>query len=125
MDLGGIGRSIKTGLIRVPLNDGVNEQKESTPDRDPTRQGYTGPEHEEHLSPEQEDEALRILNDMDAFKAKNLRAAMVREEGKPPHIVVKDFLGKVVRQLPYQQMVEIYLKRNTESKSGLLLKKSA
>ena len=125
MDLGGIGRSLKSGIIRVPLNDGISEQKESVPDRDPTRQGYTGQEHEEHLSPEQEDEALRILNDMDAFKAKSLRAAMVREEAKPPYIVVKDFLGKVVRQLPYQQIVEIYLKRNTESKSGLLLKKSA
>lgn len=126
MDMGGIGRSLKAGLIKqAPATDGVAGQKESMPDRDPSRQFYEGPERHEQLTAEQEDEAIKLLNEMEAFKFKNLRAKLIREEGKAPYIEVKDFFGKVVRQLPYEQIVEIYLKRNTESTSGLLLKKSA
>jgi uncharacterized FlaG/YvyC family protein len=125
MDLGGVGRSLKTGIIKVPTADGIAEQKESMPDRDPTKQHYQGPEEKPQLSSEQENEALKILNDMDAFKAKNLVATLVREDGKAPYIVVKDFHGKVIRQLPYEQIVEIFLKRNVESSSGMLLRKSA
>lgn len=125
MDLGGIGRSLKAGLIKVPTLGGVGEQKEAMPDRDPSRQSYAGPEVQTQLTSEQENEALKILNDLDAFKAKSLVATLVREDGKAPHIVVKDFMGKIVRQLPYEQIVEIFLKRNVESTSGMLLKKSA
>ncbi|HVJ64612.1 MAG TPA: hypothetical protein VM901_05105 [Bdellovibrionota bacterium] len=125
MDLGGIGRSLKAGLIKVPTTPGIGEQKESAPDRDPTRQHYAGPESQTQLTPEQEEEALKILNDLDAFKAKSLVATLVRADGNAPHIVVKDFQGRVVRQLPYEQIVEIFLKRNTESASGMLLKRSA
>lgn len=125
MDLGGIGRSLKAGIIKVPPSEGVGAQKEALPDRDPGRQQYQGPEHQTQLTPEQENEALKLLNAMDAFKAKNLNAVLVRDENKAPYIEVRDFFGKVVRQLPYEQIVEIYLRRNTESTSGLLLKKSA
>lgn len=125
MDLGGIGRSLKAGILKVPSAEGIAEQKESAPDRDPTRQHYEGPEEKSQLSSEQENEALKILNDLDAFKAKSLVGTLVREEGKAPYIVVKDFQGKIIRQLPYEQIVEIFLKRNVEFTSGMLLKKSA
>lgn len=125
MDLGGIGRSLKAGLLRIPSTGGVGGQKESTPDRDPTRQHYHGNDTPPQLTSEQENEALKLLNEMDAFKAKSLVGTLVREEGKAPYIVVKDFSGKIVRQLPYEQIVDIFLRRHTESTSGMLLKKSA
>lgn len=125
MNMGGVNRSGGGAIVKPQAVGGVGEQKEATPDRDPTKQHYDGPEQAPQLSPEQEDEALKLLNEMESFKSKGLKGVLVREEGKPPHIVVKDYTGKVIRNMPYEQIVQLYLNRGTDSHTGVLIKKSA
>ena len=123
MDIGGINR-IKPALASLFT---MNSQKAKTDERDANGNlGYQKHETPKHLSPAQEDEALLKLNNLPAFSRSGLRAEIVRGEGIVTHIVVKDSQGHIVRNLPYEQIVEVYLNRNNEfSSSGRLLNKAA
>ena len=123
MDIGGINR-IKPALANLFRLD---TQKNKTDERDAAGSGgYQQQNKTMFLSPEQEDEALRKLNSLPAFANSGLRAEIVRGEGIVTHILVKDRMGSTVRNLPYDQIVEVYLNRNNEfNPSGRLLNRAA
>lgn len=123
MDIGGINR-IKPALASLFR---LNTQNARTEDRDPNGSGgYQHNEKPRHLTPEQEDEALKKLNSLPAFSKSGLMATILRGEGIVTHIVVKNSAGQIVRNLSYEQIIEVYLNRNNEfNSSGRLLNRAA
>lgn len=123
MDIGGIKR-IRPALANLFRLD---TQKNQAQDRDAHGSlGYQQKDVPKKLTPEQEDEALKKLNAMPAFLKSGLRAEIVRGPGIVTHILVKDAQGKSVRNLPYEQIVEVYLNRNNEfNATGRLLNRAA
>jgi len=123
MDIGGVNRIRSNPLAAT--NADVRRNQQSATDKDTQGQGYSQNHRGMHLAPEQEKEALEKLNALPAFQGAGLRAELVREVGAAPHIVVKDGKGEVVRHLPYEQIVEIYINRNSAQSTGRLLKSAA
>lgn len=123
MDIGGINR-IKPALASLFQLNTKNARAE---DRDPNGSGgYQQQDKPKQLTQDQEDEALKKLNSLPAFSRSGLVASIVRGAGIVTHIVVKDSSGQIVRNLAYEQIVEVYLNRNNEfSSSGRLLNRAA
>ena len=114
---------LNTALVKSD----VRKNNSSNPDRD-----ADGREHAQNqrnqikqLSPEQEQEAVAKLNALPAFRNAGLVARIVREAGKAPHVVVNNSKGVTVRQMSYQQLIDLYLDRNSDAQSGRLLKRAA
>jgi predicted phage gp36 major capsid-like protein len=123
MDLKGVNR-IKPPLATIAA-DVRNRTKDSS-DRDAQGHGgYSQPEKPKQLTPEQEAEAVQALNAHPSFTQSGLRAELVREEGKAPHVVVRDASGKVVRHMGYDEIVNLYLQRKGGSGTGMLLNRAA
>ena len=122
MDIGGVNKLNPS--IAVRERNGV-EKSNTHADRDPQGRQQREDSPVKQLTPQQEEEALKKLNTSPAFLSNGLKAELHREDGKRPHIVVKKANGEIVRNLPYAQIISIYLEPNQESGTGLLLKKSA
>jgi len=123
MDIGGINR-IRNAMATVATD--TRNKTQNSPERDASgREGYNPPEKPKHLTPEQEDEAIRSLNALPSFIQSGLKAELVREEGKVPHVTVRDRDGKVVRSMPYDQIVDLYLNRKSENGTGRLINRAA
>lgn len=123
MDIGGINR-IKGPV--GPVTTKTDRGLANATDRD--AQGHAGYQKQKaatQLTPEQEQEALKKLNEMPAFSQAGLRAELVKGEGIAAHIVVKKSNGEVLRHLPYEQIVEIYVNRHVQNATGRLLKSAA
>ena len=123
MDIGGINR-IKAPATAVAPDP--KRQNQTAADRD--AHGHTGYESQKkatHLTAEQEEAALKALNALPGFTKAGLVGTIVKEEGKAPHIVVKDAQGNVVRHIPYANMIELYANRKDGSEKGQLLRKAA
>lgn len=124
MDIGGVNR-IKP--VSVPTSADLRKNTTNANERDADgRSGYqkNGPTIT-HLTPEQEEEALKALNALPAFTRSGLTATLVKEAGKAPHIVVTDSAGQVVRHLPYSEVIHLYVHRKEGGDKGTLLKRSA
>ena len=115
--------SLQSTLIQsdVRKNRSLNEDR----DADGREQGSDRRHQIKQLSPEQEQEAVAKLNELPAFRTAGLSARIVRETGKAPHVVVSNSKGVVVRQMSYQQLIDLYLDRNNDGQSGRLLKRAA
>lgn len=121
MDIGGINRT--RGNI-LPLQNDVKKNTSTSADRDAEGGAYQKQNKNARLSLEQEIEALERLNSMPAFVRSGLKGELIREEGTAPHIVVKDAKGTVIRHLPYEQIVVIYLNRFSDNPTGQLIKQA-
>ena len=121
MDIGGVNR-MRGGIM--PLQNEVKKQNSTSADRDAEGNAYQDKKKPARLTPEQETEALARLNSLPAFIRSGLKGELIREEGSAPHILVKDAKGHVVRHLPYEQIVEIYLNRFSENPTGQLLRQA-
>jgi uncharacterized FlaG/YvyC family protein len=122
MDIGGINR------IRSIVNQFTTElrSQRSGADRDADgRQNREDPKKPTVLSAEQEQEAIKTLNQLPGFVRENLTASLVKESGKVAHVVVRNREGQVIRHIPYEQLIETFLQRKTHSEKGQLLKRSA
>lgn len=108
----------------VPLQNDVKKNTSTSADRDANGGSYQKPNKTARLTAEQESEALERLNSLPAFARAGLKGELIREDGTAPHILVKDAKGTVVRHLPYEQIVEIYLNRFSENPTGQLLKQA-
>lgn len=124
MDIGNI-RSIK-GLSQTLIQTDLKKNQASNADRDADgRQGHDAREQIKQLTPAQEVEAVAKLNALPNFRNSGLSARIVRESGKAPHVVVLNSKGTIVRQLPYSQLIDLYLDRNSDAQSGRLLRRAA
>ncbi len=123
MDVGGINRLRQVFTEKVQPE--VRPNHNSTADRD--AQGGSGYHQQKVtvLNPEQELEALERLNSLPHMKKEGLIGELVRGDGVATHIVIKNAAGEVLRHIPFEQLVELYLNRKSENDTGLLLKKSA
>lgn len=79
----------------------------------------------QQLNPEQEQEAIKALNQSPAFVQQGLQAQLVTESGKPKYLAITNSTGAAVRQLPYEQLISIYLNRHGSLQLGSLLRRSA
>lgn len=123
MDIGGVNR-VRVGI--TPATTEIKKNTNTSADRDAEGSGgYQQKKKVTHLSPEQENEALTRLNSMPAFTKSGLKGELVREEGKAAHILVKDAQGHVIRHLPYEQIVEIYVNRFRDNPTGQLIRHAA
>ncbi|MBP7845449.1 MAG: hypothetical protein KA116_11630 [Proteobacteria bacterium] len=124
MDIGNVGRLKATQIVFDRVENEVARQTHS--DKDAQGQGYQRPQNTiTHLSPEQEEEALKKLNSQSDFAKAGLNAILLREVGKPPYIVVKSMSGEEVRRIPYEHIIRIFLDKKDEGSKGLLFKSSA
>jgi hypothetical protein len=125
MDIGGISKL--RNIIPFLKKEGVQRNNESSQDRDSQGSGgYQKNPNQGFLTTEQEESAVKKLNDLPAFKKAGLTAFLVRESGRAPHVVVKDNSGHIVRQLPYDDLIQMYLDRNlTQKESGRILNRAA
>ncbi len=123
MDIGGINR-IKSGISSL-----MNKAEKAVPtstDRDSQGSaGYQPQRKPTVLSAEQESEAIKKLNELPAFAQAGLKAELVKQEGVAPHLVVRKANGEVLRHLPYEQIIDIYLNRFSGNSTGRLLKSAA
>jgi uncharacterized FlaG/YvyC family protein len=105
----------------------VRKNNSANTDRDADGRESAGHQRNQikQLSPEQEQEAVAKLNALSAFRTAGLVARIVREAGKAPHVVVSNSKGETVRHMPYQQLIDLYLDRNSDVQSGRLLKRAA
>ncbi len=126
MDIGGISKL--RNIIPFLKKEGIQKNNESNQDRD--AQGSGGFQRhnsqDSFLTREQEESAVLKLNELPAFKKAGLTASIVRESQKAIHVIVKDRSGNIVRQMPYQDLVQMYLDRNlTQKESGRILNRAA
>jgi hypothetical protein len=124
MDIGGINRV--RGPIKPPAAADIKKSTASATDRDP--QGQAGQEKKKptQLTPEQEKEALDRLNQMPNFSKAGLKAELIpQKDGHAAHLLVKDSRGQVLRHIPYDQIVEIYLNRYSDNPTGQLIRRAA
>jgi|GEM_PF-3517280 len=123
MDIGGVNR-IKTTMATIASD--VRTRTKDPADRDAQGHGGFQPQEKpKQLTPEQEDEAVAALNAHPSFTQSGLKAELVREEDKAPHVVVKDRAGKIVRQMAYDEIVNLYLQRKSGDGTGRLLNRAA
>jgi hypothetical protein len=124
MDIGGVNR-LKVPVAPQSALD-VKRNVNTNSDRDAQGQGgYQKPSKPLQLTPEQEQEALAALNSMPAFQRTGLRAELVQGEGVVTHILVRDAQGQMVRHMPYEQIVDLYLNRHMDNEKGTLLRRAA
>lgn len=123
MDTGGVNR-IRPAMAAIASE--VRTRTKNSADRDAQGNGgYAPKEKPKQLTPEQESEAVRALNGHPSFTQSGLHAELVREDGKPPHVLVKDKEGRVVRQMGYEEIVNLYLQRKSDTGTGRLLNRAA
>lgn len=123
MDIGGIKRvatTIATQLRKNATSTNANERD---------AHGHNGYEQQRKpttLTPEQEAEAIAALNAQPSFAKAGLKAELVKEDGKAPHVIVRDANGNIIRHLAYAEMINIYANRkNGGSDKGTLLNRAA
>jgi hypothetical protein len=126
MDIGGISKL--RNILPFFKKEAVKKQSETQNDRD--AQGSAGYQKQSNkeslLTTEQEEAAVKKLNELPAFKKSGLMATLIREIGKAPHVVIKDTLGNIVRHMSYEDLVQMYLDRNlTHKESGRILNRAA
>lgn len=124
MDIGGVNK-LKPALATKPRAE-LDKSRQGSADRDANgRQDRQERPHVEYLTPEQEEKALQKLNSQPGFMSAGLKAELVREEGKHPHILVKKITGEVIRRLPYEQIITIFMSSEEKGSSGLLINRKA
>lgn len=126
MDIGGISKL--KNIFPFFKKESVQKNSEADRDRDASGSGgfQKNPKHEVSLSKEQEEAAVEKLNELPAFKKAGLKAELVREADRAPQVVVRDPSGTIVRQIPYQDVIQMYLDRNlTHKESGRILNRAA
>ena len=123
MNTSGIGKL--RGAAAVVLEPQVRRNRDTSSDRDAQGGGYERQQTVKSLTPEQEDAAVKVLNEMPSFAKAGLRAEIMREDGKPPHVVVKDASGAIIRRLSYEQIVNLYVHRSEDVTTGRLINRAA
>ncbi|NCN27672.1 hypothetical protein GW915_08870 [bacterium] len=124
MDIGGVNK-LKPF---IPIKDkaDIGRSRHGNADRDANgKQSRQERPHIEQLNPEQEEEALKKLNSQPSFIQAGLKAELVREDGKHPHILVKKVGGEILRRLPYQQIINIFINQAEDGNSGMLINRKA
>jgi hypothetical protein len=108
------------------LTTDLQRNKNSAADRDADgRRQDNSRTRIQQLSPEQESQAVAKLNDLPAFTKAGLIASLIRQEHLATHVVVKNSSGEIVRRLSYQELIDLYLDRNSEMESGRLFRRAA
>ena len=104
----------------------LQRNKNSAADRDADGRRQDDARKRIHqLNAEQEAQAVAKLNSLPAFSKAGLFASLVRQEGHATHVVVKNSSGEIVKRLSYQELIDLYLERNSEGESGRLLRRAA
>ena len=116
------------GIFGIHRKDAVQKNQDTAGDRD--AQGSTGYEKKDSepkfLTPEQEEAAVKKLNELQAFSKNGLKAILVRESEKAIHVQIVDPAGNVVRRIPYEQLIQMYFDRNrTDKSTGRILNRAA
>jgi len=125
MDIGPINRI--WNVIRGQGSDGIRRSTDSSADRDANgrQERHTPNKEPRNLSLEQENDAVENLNSMPSFTAAGLKAEIIRGTDTSTHVIVKDATGTIIRRMPYQQLIDLYLERHLENSTGRLLRKAA
>ena len=125
------------GMVRTVLplvSNGIKEAKEArvrvktddATDRDANgQQNQSNSEHErkrESLTPEEIDEAKKVLEALPGMKDSSLTVRVMRNAEGIPSLLIVDALGKTVRRIPESEITSITL--NRQQKSGHLLNKA-
>ncbi len=125
MDIGGVNR-IKPVSVAIATElrknaAGTSEDRDADGKQNRDQNGKPA-----QLTPEQEEAALKALNELPSFTRSGLTASLAPAEvGTARHIVVKDATGNIVRHIPYAEMVNIYVNRKDGGEKGTLLRRSA
>ena len=115
---------IKNIFSPATSND-VKSHKDASKDRDPRRGSQDRQEKPKYLNPNQEQDAVDKLNALPNFSKSGLRAELVKAAGYATHVVIKDSSGAIIRRLTYDQLIELYLGRNSEANTGKLINRAA
>ena len=129
MDIKGMVRTVfpigSTG-IREAKEARVRVKTDDATDRDANgqqNQGNSEHDRKRHsLTPEEIDEAKKILEALPGMKDSSLSVRVLRNPEGIPSILIVDASGKTVRRIPESEITSITL--NRQQKSGHLLNKA-
>lgn len=125
MDIKNVLNSVLPINLRAKERVDQSIKAGTTTDRDANGQ-QAGKEKEQHepMTEEQLKKAMELLKTFPAVKEHNLSVELV-ESGNKKFILLKEPNGKIIRRIPEEELWTLQGMKDSESKKGQLLRKTA